>query len=382
VKYVVCVIDGAADEPITELGGRTPLETAAMPALSALAAAAWIGVARTIPTGMAAGSDVGNMAILGYDPRRFHTGRAPIEAAARGIEIPADRVVFRCNLVSVAADGTMLDFTAGRPDQRIAAALIEELRCALPEELTFHLGLGYRHLMTAPATWAAAICTPPHDLLGTRIVPPRGPAAAMLCEAMAASRRVFAGLATAATQIWLWGQGQPTSLPNFEARYGVRSCMVSAVDVVRGLGHLAGMSVLDVPGATGWYDTAYEAKRDAALAALADGTELAVVHVEAADEAGHAGDLDAKLAALANWDARLLAGLVGKLADLGRWRLLVIPDHATPVRRRTHTVAPVPYLLYDSGEPRLGGRFAESAIGRTRPVAAYQLMSTLLADRG
>jgi 2,3-bisphosphoglycerate-independent phosphoglycerate mutase len=388
VKYVICVPDGCADEPLDELGGRTPLEAAAMPTLAKLAARGEVGRAAVIPPGMAPGSDVGNMSILGYDPARYHSGRAPIEAAAMGLRLAPDQVAYRCNLVTVGSgdgegSGTMVDFAGGHPSSEEAAevvrALDAELGTGAGSEVAFHPGVQYRHIMVAPAELAAAACTPPHDLTGKQVVLPEGPAARRLTELMDASREVLGGFGLAANQIWLWGQGHQPRLPSFGDATGGRSgALCTAVDLIRGLGVLTGMEVVEVPGATGWYDTNYEAKRDAALHSLAGGTDVFLIHVEATDEAGHAGDLDEKVAALEAWDRRILSGLVEGLDRLGPWRLLLLPDHPTPVRLRTHTSDTVPYLLVDSENDGPGGVYSEPATADAETVPGHELLGRLL----
>jgi 2,3-bisphosphoglycerate-independent phosphoglycerate mutase len=382
MKYVVCVPDGAADEPVAELGGRTPLEAAHLPTFAALARRAEVGRAATIPEGFPPGSDVGNMSILGYDPARYHTGRAPIEAAAMGLRLDDHQVAYRCNLVTVGADGTMVDFAGGHPSSEAAAEVI----AALEKELggagvEFHPGVQYRHILVAPEEWADAQCTPPHDLTGKAAVWPTGPAAPRLQELMDASRAVleqFDGVA--ANSIWLWGQGRQPRIPSFADTYGLQAGLVSAVDLVRGLGALTGIRIADVPGITGWYDTDYEAKRDACLRSLAAGDDLFLVHVEASDEAGHAGNVEEKVRALENWDRRILKPLVNALDidDFRPWRLLLLPDHATPVALRTHTTDSVPYMLVDSEVDGAGGVYTEAGTADCPPVAGHTLMNHLI----
>ncbi|HEY2997609.1 MAG TPA: 2,3-bisphosphoglycerate-independent phosphoglycerate mutase [Acidimicrobiales bacterium] len=383
MKYVICVPDGCADEPVDELGGRTPLEAAAMPNLAALAARGEVGRAAVIPPKMAPGSDVGNMSILGYDPARYHTGRAPIEAAALGLRLRPDQVAFRCNLVDIGADGTMLDFAGGHPASDEAAVVIKALDAALGTgaggEVEFHPGVQYRHIVVAPASWADAECTPPHDLTGRPAMLPRGPAAPRLIELMDASRAIVGPSGLAASQVWLWGQGHQPALPSFAEATGRQGALVTAVDLIRGLGVLTGMDIVEVPGATGWFDTDYEAKRDACLRTLAEGADVFLLHVEATDEAGHAGDLDAKVAALEAWDRRILAGLVEGLDDLGPWRLMLLPDHPTPVALRTHTADSVPYVLVDSAVDGPGGTYSEPATAACAPVPGHEMLGRLLA---
>ncbi len=378
MKYVVCIPDGCADEPVPALDGRTPLEVASMPTLRRLAARAEVGRAQVIPEGLLPGSDVGNMSILGYDPARYHNGRASIEAAAIGLYLGDDEVAYRCNLATVADDGTMADFAGGHPSTAEAATVITALEAELGGEVSFHAGVQYRHIMIAPAAWADATCVPPHDLTGQPGVLPTGPAAPHLQKLMDASRDVLARFDVAANQIWLWGQGRSPQMPAFADRYGKAAGLVSAVDLVRGLGVLTGMDVVTVPGATAWYDTNYEGKRDAALAGLEAGADLFVIHVEASDEAGHAGDVAEKVRSLENWDRRILADLVCGLDALGPWRLLLLPDHATPLVLRTHTSDPVPYLLVDSQTDGPGGTYTEPATATAPVVPGHRLMRGLL----
>jgi len=380
MKYVVCVPDGAADEPLTELGGRTPLEAARMPHLAALAKRSEVGRAATIPPGMPPGSDVGNMAILGYDPARHHTGRAPIEAAALGIDLAPDQVAFRCNLVRV-DDGVMADFAGGHPSSQQAAPVIAALEAELGGDVSFHPGVQYRHIVVAPAEWADAACAPPHDLTGQAAVWPAGAAAPQLQKLMDASRPIVERFGLDANQIWLWGQGRATDLPAFADVWGLDAALCSALDLVRGLGVLAGIDVVDVPGMTAGYDTDYAAQRDACVAALEDGAQLFLLHVEASDEAGHAGDVAAKVEALERWDADIIGPLLDELGHLAPWRLLLLPDHATPTALMTHTPDPVPYLLADSEDDGPGGQYTEAATAACVALPAHALMGRLVGDR-
>jgi 2,3-bisphosphoglycerate-independent phosphoglycerate mutase len=381
MKYVVCIPDGCADEPVEALGGQTPLEAAVTPHLDALAARGRVGRAAVIPRGMAPGSDVGNMSILGYDPAEYHTGRAPIEAAALGLRLADDQIAYRCNLVTV-DDGVMTDFAGGHPATAEAAEAIRAIDVALGGDgIAFHPGVQYRHIMVAPATLSDAECVPPHDLTGKPAIGPTGPAAARLAELHEASRQVLAGSGLAANQIWLWGQGPQPTMPDFTQRFGVTAGLVTAVDLVRGLGVLAGVRVHELATATGWYDTDYAGKRDLALRALAHGADLFAIHVEATDEAGHAGDVAEKVRALENWDTEILGPLVEGLDDLGPWRLLLLPDHATPLELRTHTSDPVPYLLVDSSTDGPGGVYTERGVADAPVVPGHELLPELLSVR-
>jgi len=387
VKYVVCVPDGCADEPHPDLDGRTPLEVARTPVLDALAARSEVGRAAVIPDGMPPGSDVGNLAILGYDPARYHTGRAPIEAAALGLILPPDRIAFRCNLATVGPDGVMVDFAGGHPESDSAGSVIADLEKRLggggewgpAGTVEFHTGVQYRHTMVAPISWQETECVPPHDHTGHVAPAPTGVAAPQLVALQEASRRVLHDHPDVeANQIWLWGQGPQPALPSFVDHHGVSAGLVTAVDLIRGLATLTGMRITEVEGATGWYDTDYEAKRDAALRGLADGLDLFVIHVEATDEAGHAGNVDAKVKALEDWDSRILAGLVEGLDQMGHWRMLLLPDHATPLELRTHTSAPVPYLIHDSTVELPGGEYSERGVAKADCIAGHELMGRLL----
>lgn len=381
MKYVICVPDGCADEPTERLDGRTPLEVADLPTLRALAARGTVGRAAVIPEGLPPGSDVGNLSIMGYDPAVHHTGRAPIEAASLGLKLASDQVAFRCNLSTVGADGTMVDFAGGHPSTEEAAEVIAALQAELGGgDIDFHPGVQYRHILVAPESWADAECVPPHDLSDKPVVLPTGPAAAKLIEVMDASRAVLERFPVGASQVWLWGQGHQPQLPSFQERHGVQAGMVTVVDLVRGLGVLTDMEIVHVPGATGWYDTDYEGKRDAALATLAAGADLFLIHVEATDEAGHAGDVTEKVRALENWDRRILTDLVAGLDALGPWRLLLLPDHATPVDLKTHTPDPVPYLLVDSEVDGPGGTYTERGVADAEVVPGHQLVDRLLGS--
>lgn len=383
VKYLVLVPDGAADQPLPELGGRTPLGYASMPTFAKLASRAEVGRAAVIPPGFPPGSDVGNMAILGFDPARYHTGRAPIEAAAMGIDLADDEVAYRCNLVTV-RDGVMADFSAGHIPTELATPIIEAVNEELGGDgIRFVPGVMYRHIMVAPKDLGAAVCTPPHDISDDPIVLPTGPAAPRLIDLMERSQSVVARVAgevgAEATQIWLWGQGTRPRLEPFAERYGVSGGLVTAVDLLRGLGVLTGLEVVEVDGATGYYDTNYEGKRDAALAHLQD-EDFFLLHVEASDEAGHNGDLEAKVEALENWDSRILEPLLDGLSGLGPYRILVMPDHPTPVALKTHTSDPVPYMMFDSTIDGPGGEFNEAYTAQSPVQVAYDLLPRMIAQ--
>ena len=388
MKYVVFVPDGCADVGLDELGGLTPLEAARMPRLATLARRAEVGRAAVIPPGLPPGSDVGNMGILGFDPARHHTGRAPIEAAAMGIELGSDEVAYRCNLVTLSDEPvpTMVDFAGGHPTNEQSHPIIAALDAALGDGrdgVRFHAGVEYRHLCVVPKDWADAECIPPHDLTGRAAVFPTGAASGKVRALMDASRPVVADTARSvgaqATQIWLWGQGTRPSLPSFVDTYGVAGRMSSAVDLVQGLGVLTGIDVVHVPGASAGFDNDYAAQAQACLESLAD-RDLFVLHVEATDEAGHQGRADVKVDALEHWDDEIIGPVVDALESAGEpYRLLLLPDHATPCSLMTHTADTVPYLLYDSTQDVAGRAYTEPATAACDPVPAHELMARLLA---
>jgi 2,3-bisphosphoglycerate-independent phosphoglycerate mutase len=300
-----------------------------------------------------------------------------------GVELAPGEVAYRCNLVTVGDDGTMVDFAAGHLTTEQSAPIVAALDRELGggrDGVRFHAGVEYRHLCVLPSAWRDAECVPPHDLTGRPAVWPSGPAAGKLTALMEASRPVVAAAAAEvgaiATQIWLWGQGVRPQLPDFSDRYGVTGALSSAVDLVRGLGVLGGIEVVDVPGATAGFDNDYAAQRDAALASLA-ARDLFHVHVEATDEAGHQGDIAEKVASLERWDSLIVGPIVDALAGTP-FRLLMLPDHATPCAARTHTADPVPYLLFDSEAPGPGGVYTEAAVAGSPPVAAHELMARLV----
>jgi 2,3-bisphosphoglycerate-independent phosphoglycerate mutase len=383
-KYVLLVPDGAADEPLDELGGQTPLAAARTPRLEALAASGRLGTVATVPAGMPPGSDVANLAVLGYEPRAVYTGRAPLEAANIGVELSPCDIAYRCNLVTI-VDGAMRDFTAGHIDNETARELMGRLADAFRgRPFEFYAGVSYRNLMV----WrdgAETACTPPHDILDQGVEPylPEGEVGAILGEVMSDARAAIAGR-SAATDIWLWGQGRAPQIPLFKATWGLSGAVVGAVDLVKGIGRCAGLEVVDVPGATGALDTDYGAKARAAVSALAR-HDFVFVHVEAPDEAGHMGSLVEKVKAIERIDAEVLAPLLD--CDHDPW-VLVVPDHPTPIRLRTHTGVPVPFVYGRAGAARAAGAgraaFSEAAAGAAGLdlSSGRKLMERFLSDAG
>ncbi len=379
MKYVILVGDGMGDYPVPELGGKTPLQAAQTPHLDELARRGELGCALTIPPGKEPGSDIANLAIMGYDPVRYHTGRAPLEAAALGVDLGPEEVAFRCNLVTLGHQGhdlLMEDYAAGHITSEEAKEVITALEAALGRDgRHFYPGVSYRHLLVWAQGDAAWRTYPPHDWTGKEVGHLMTPAAQPLWDLIRASwpvladlevnrRRVAAGKRPA-TSIWLWGQGRPPQMPTLNERFGLSGAVISAVDLIRGIGKYAGLESILVPGATGFLDTNYAGKVAAALKALKQ-MDLVFVHVEAPDEAGHSGELKLKLQAIEDFDAKVVGPMVEGLAKLGDFRLLVLCDHLTPLALRTHTDEPVPFILYDSRVPRNTPRpYSEAAAQAT-----------------
>ncbi len=363
MKYAIILPDGAADEPLAQLGGKTPLEAARLPNIDAVAEQGRIGTVRTVPEGFAPGSDVATMSLLGYNPREYYTGRAPIEAVARKIPLGPDDIVFRCNLVNI-TNGEMSDFTAGHIRSAEAARIIDALNAAFDGDgMVFHPGVSYRNLMVIRDFAAqSAVCMPPHDIPNEPVADylPKGKGGKQVRDIMERAKSVVAGCDVnkvradlgeiTATDIWLWGQGCVPILPRFRHKYAVRGAVIAAVDLVRGLGKLIGWPIIDVPGATGYLDTDYASKGRHAVDAL-DDYDLVAVHIEAPDEAGHMGDVAAKIEALERIDEHVVGPILDKLQTYDRWRILIAPDHPTPVAHRTHTSAPPPFCMAGADVP-------------------------------
>jgi 2,3-bisphosphoglycerate-independent phosphoglycerate mutase len=371
MKYAIIIPDGAADEPQAELDGRTPLEAAHTPAMDAIAAVGVVARACHTPTSLPAGSEVGNMSLLGYDPLVNFTGRAPIEAAAQGIELGVEDWAVRCNLVTV-VDQVMRDFTADHISTDEAAKLLATMQDYIAQHADFgpavHFvpGVSYRNLMIWRGVSIAAPfsmetrTTPPHDLTDQSVTEsfPRGPGSAVLTSLMEKSVELFRDHPVnairqgydklPATNVWLWGLGQAPHVRPFEMEYGVRGAMITAVDLLRGLATLIEWKRIEVPGATGYTDTDYAAKGRYAVDAL-DDVDLICVHVEASDEASHEGDCAGKVRALEEIDRHVVAPLADALAARGDWRMMISPDHPTFLRTKTHTHGYVPVAMAGTG---------------------------------
>ncbi|GER92981.1 cofactor-independent phosphoglycerate mutase [hot springs metagenome] len=384
MKYVVLIGDGMADRPIDELGGLTPLKKASTPNMDKIAQKGIIGSVRTIPEGMHPGSDVANLSILGYNPAKYYTGRAPLEAASIGVMLNENDVAYRCNLVTLKFDkdrthAVMDDYSSGHITTEEAKELIEAVRVGLgSDDIKFYPGVSYRHLMVWENGSVNIECVPPHDILEKEITDylPIGERDEVLRGLMRKSVDILEGHPVnkerlkngkkPANSIWLWGHGKRPNMPTYKERYGLKGALVSAVDLTKGLGIYAGFEILKVPGVTGWLDTNYVGKAEYALNALKD-VDFVYIHVESPDEAGHSGNHKDKIRAIEDFD-RLVVGAVMKgLKDRFKdYRILLMPDHATPIKVRTHTNEPVPFVIYDSRNERnnKGISYDESIVER------------------
>lgn len=370
MKYVVVLGDGMADYKIERLGNKTPLEYAETPNLDALAKHAEIGLCRTVPAELKPGSDVANLSVLGYDPRTCYSGRSPLEAVSMGIALSDTDVTMRCNLVTLSdeeayEDKYMLDYSAGEISTEEARELVEYLaqHIAAYRGMSLHAGVSYRHCLVLENGETGNTLTPPHDITGKPVRGhlPEGPMAKTLLEVMKLSAsllkghpinraRIAAGK-NPANSVWFWGEGTKPALENFEAKFKKRGGVISAVDLIKGIGILAGMRIIDVPGATGNYDTNFAGKANAALRALLDGLDLVYIHMEAPDECGHQGDIEHKVYSIEQIDRKVVGPIAEGLRAAGEdFAMLVCPDHPTPIAVRTHVSDPVPYLLYCSRE--------------------------------
>ena len=358
MKYAIIIPDGAADEPLEELGGKTPLEAARTPNMDRIAMMGRQGTARTVPEGFESGSDVATMCLLGYDPKEFHTGRAPLEAAAQQIPLAASDWVFRCNLVTV-VDGIMKDHSAGGISNAEAQRLIADLARALAlPGFEFHYGVSYRNLLVYRGREAFELTTrPPHEIPDEPISRwlPKGTGSRILREIMDRSAELFAGHEinqvrketghNPATQVWLWGQGHAPSMPKFRDRFGVQTgCMITGVDLLRGLAVLLGWDVREVEGMTSFHDTNYSGQGQATAAAL-DKYDLVFSHIEAPDEASHQADYKTKVDAIEHIDRYVVGPVLGKLQTFPEWRIMVLPDHPTNIATRKHGYAPTCFAM-------------------------------------
>jgi len=352
MKYIVILGDGMADEPIAGLGGKTPLEYAKTPNMDRMAREGACGMLRTVPDGFEAGSDIANMAVLGYAPEQYYTGRGPLEALSMGVDLAPEDVAYRCNLVTI-EENSMADFSAGHITSAEGAELFASLQKEIPE-VALKAGVSYRNLLVIHGG-KGATTTPPHDIVGQDIFLslPEGGDADLLLRCMETSRQVFdrhpvnAGRVAVgkrpATSIWPWSGGHKPAFPQFIDKYGKKGGIISAVDLLNGIARCAGMEVITVPGATGYLDTDYDAKARYALDAI-ERLDFVYVHIEAPDEAGHLGSVEEKVKAIERVD-----GVVGTILDGFDGIVAVLPDHPTPIRAKTHTRDPVPFVVRGKG---------------------------------
>ena len=371
MKLVVLLGDGMADLPIEALQGRTPLQAAKKPNMDRLAKQGRSGLAQTVPDGFPPGSDVANLSVMGYAPSRHYTGRAPLEAAAMNVELGTSDIAFRCNFVTI-EKGIMQDYSAGHISTEEGRELIRAIAPLMPNR-KLYAGVSYRNLLVLKAG-AKAVCTPPHDISDQPVAShlPSGPDAELLISLMEAAgpvlanhpvnlNRIAAGKRPA-NAIWLWGQGPAPTMPSFAEKYMLEGAMISAVDLLKGIGRYAGLQVIDVTGATGNIDTNYEGKVEAALRAL-ERLDFVYLHIEAPDEAGHEGDTALKVKAIELFDEKVVGPVIKGLDESGQdWRVLLLPDHATPISIKTHSRDPVPFTIAGTGvQPDGVERFDEAA---------------------
>ena len=364
MKYIVILGDGMSDEPVEALGGRTPLEAASIPVMDELAGKGELGMVQNVPAGMSPGSDVANLSVLGYDPKSSYSGRSPLEALSVGVAMEKEDIIFRCNIVTLSEEEPypekiIIDHSSGEISTADADVLMDAVREHFnSEEFQFYTGTSYRHILVWKHGRLAEL-EPPHDHL-TKAAGTFLPKEAVLRDFMEKSfdflndhplnqQRAAQGK-NKANSLWFWGAGTKPSLQNFEEKTGKKAAMISAVDLLKGIAVGSGMKVCQVEGATGSIDTNYEGKAQAAIdSLLKDGCDFAYIHVEAPDEMGHQGHMEEKIRAIEDLDSRIIAPIKRAMEEAGEeFRMLVLPDHPTPLRIRTHSTDPVPYVLYDS----------------------------------
>jgi 2,3-bisphosphoglycerate-independent phosphoglycerate mutase len=399
MKHLILLGDGMADYPIDVLGGKTPLEYARTPHMDRMAAEGTLGLIDTIPPGLPPGSDVANLAVLGYDPKECYTGRGPLEAASMGIALSPEDVAFRCNLVTFGdgANPVMEDFTAGHISSAEAKRIITDLDTAIGSDtFCFHPGVSYRHLLVWKGGETELVATPPHDITDKAIGPylPHGRGAEAINRLMRLSSEFLAdhpvnrgraerGLKPA-TSIWPWGQGRVPRIRKMMERFQIRGGMISAVDLLNGIGVYAGLEVIPVEGATGYIDTNYRGKAEKALSVLKE-LDLVFVHVEAPDEMGHEGNVEGKVKSIEDFDALVVGTVLRGIGDLGPFRIAVLSDHPTPLSLRTHVADPSPFAVFSS----LAGENQDRRIGFGEGTAlsagnlispGYRFMETFISN--
>lgn len=367
MKYVVILGDGMADEPIKELGNKTPLQYANKPMIDYMAKHGEVGIVYTIPEGMTPGSDTANLSLMGYNPEIYYSGRSPLEAVSMGVKLLDTDVTFRCNLVTLSDEGDydekiILDHSSDEISTKEARELIKAVNEHFKtKEIEFFPGVSYRHLMLWHKGSVEFDLTPPHDILGKKITDylPKGEQKDIIYKMMRESynflrnhpiniNRIEKGLKPA-NSIWIWGEGRKPLLPSFEEKYGLKGSVISAVDLIKGIGICAGLDSIDVEGATGNIHTNFIGKAMAAVNEIKNGKDFVYVHLEAPDESGHRNELDNKVKSIELLDEKVIKVIKEELDLLGEeYKLMVLPDHPTPIRLRTHTADPVPYLIYQN----------------------------------
>lgn len=366
MKYIILLGDGMADWPIDEIGGKTPLEAAYKPNMDRLIKLSIAGTAHTIPEGMPAGSDVANLSVFGFSPKTYYTGRSPLEAISMGLKLNSDDTALRCNLVTLSnekdyEDRTMVDYSAGEITTEESTVLMYAVAKELNREgIYFYPGISYRHCLIWKDGPMDIELVPPHDISGRKITGnlPKGPGCEIALELMKKSTeilknhpvnksRIQRGL-NPATSIWLWGQGKKPEVPLFIEKYGLCGSVISAVDLIKGIGIASGMKAVNVEGATGNIKTNFKGKAEAALKELREGRDIVYLHIEAPDECGHQGQLHEKIRAIELIDSLVLGTLLEGLEKVGDYRIMVLPDHPTPIAIKTHCDDPVPFFIYDS----------------------------------
>lgn len=398
MKYLVLLCDGMADTPVPQLGGKTPMEVAHKPHMDALVKKSLVGMAKTVPNGMKPGSDVANLSALGYNPASCYTGRSPLEAASIGVDLSPTQYAIRCNLVTLGdeeryEDKTMVDYCGGDISTEEADQLIRWLNEKMPEGVKLYTGVSYRHCFVWDnASEDIGELTPPHDISGQKITDylPDLNKGGLLLDIMKMSNELLpehpinkartASGKRPANSMWLWGQGRKAALQDFTEKTGLKGSVISAVDLIKGIGVLSNMKVIDVEGATGYIDTNFDGKAAAAIQAFRDGSDLVYVHVEAPDECGHRGETENKVRAIELIDEKILGPVQAALEQMGDYRIMVLPDHPTPLAIKTHSSDPVPFMIYDNTTEEKGvSTFTEKSAAETGIYIpeAFKLMDIL-----
>ena len=390
--------DGMADIPIEELGNKTILQHSNTPYMDYMAKNGVNGLAKTVPDNMPPGSDVANMSLLGYDPKKYYSGRAPLEAASMGVELAENDIAFRCNLVTL-KNNLLQDYSAGHISTEHATQLINHLNSAFCDDSSFQMypGMSYKHLLIAKEGLGTdTLCKPPHDIMGQfwKDNLPTGKDSESISEIITKSYSILEhhplnlekvkNKQSPANSIWLWGQGKAPEFPAFNDMYGIKGSVISAVDLIKGIGIYSKLDVIEVPGATGYFDTDYKAKAEYAINALTEqDQDIVFVHVEAPDEAGHIGSIKEKVRAVENFDEKVVGTILSHIKDNKEtYRVLITPDHPTPIKFRTHTADPVPFIIYSNNSIQSDHveSYDENAAiqGSLGQVMGYDLINTMM----